>query len=477
MILKTQLMAHQAAGVEKLLPLKIGALYMEMGTGKTRTALEIVYRRANMGKLDRVIWLCPCSVQSSLMADLDKHSDGWREIIQVHGIESLSSSVRLHSELLEAVPNKTMLIVDESNLVKNGRAIRSRRIVALAESCKYRMILNGTPISRNETDLFNQWYILDWRVLGYQSYYAFAANHVEYDEYHRLRRTLNTDYLVEKIAPYSYQVKRADCFELPDKKYDHWHWSMTDEQEAEYTRVANVLMMDVDELHPSTIYRMFSGLQAVISGQYVDVDTLHFVTNPMFATIDDNPHIEELRRRLPTCIGAEKAIIFCKYSHEIREVIELLEREYGAGSAVSMFGEDNLKTRQSNIERFRTSAQFLVANKGCAGYGLNLQFCHNVIYYSNDWDYATRIQSEDRVHRLGQAEQVYIYDMICNDSLDVRIVACLQRKEMLLDSIKAELKSAGAEDRQAALRNFVFGKRKKRGAINDGESLRDTECV
>ena len=478
MTLKTKLMAHQVAGVEKLLPLKIGALYMEMGTGKTRTALEIVYRRANKGKLDRVIWLCPCSVQSNLKADLDKHSDGWREIIQVHGIESLSSSVRLYSELLEAVTSKTMLIVDESNLVKNGLAIRSKRIVALAESCKYRMILNGTPISRNEADLFNQWYLLDWRVLGYQSYYAFAANHVEYDETtHRIRRTLNTDYLVEKIAPYSYQVKRAECFELPDKKYGEWHWNMTCKQEAEYSRVADVLMMAVDELQPSTIYRMFSGLQAVISGQYVNVDTLHFTTSPMFSRIDDNPHIDSLRDLINARIGAEKAIIFCKYTHEINEVMELLNCEYGSDSAVSMFGEDNLKKRQANIERFRATAQFLVANKTCAGYGLNLQFCHNVIYYSNDWDYATRIQSEDRVHRLGQAEQVYIYDMICNDSLDVRIVACLQRKEMLLDSIKAELKSAGAEDRQAALRSFVFGKRKKRGAINDGESLRDTECV
>ena len=204
MILKTNLMYYQEVGVAKLLPLKIGALYMEMGTGKTRTALEIIVRRYEKEKLDKVVWLCPCSVQGNLKADLDKHSDGWQDIICISGIESLSSSVRIYSELLSTITRKTMLIIDESNLVKNHLAIRSRRIVALAEHCKYRMILNGTPISRNETDLFNQWYILDWRVLGYQSYYAFAANHVEYDDVtHRIRRTLNTDYLVSKIAPYS----------------------------------------------------------------------------------------------------------------------------------------------------------------------------------------------------------------------------------------------------------------------------------
>lgn len=136
MILKTNLMDYQEVGVEKLLPLKIGALYMEMGTGKTRTALEIIVRRCEKGKLDRVVWLCPCSVQSNLKADLDKHSDGWRDIIHVAGIESLSSSVRLYTELLSEMTSKTMLIVDESNLVKNRLAIRSRRIVALAEHCQ-----------------------------------------------------------------------------------------------------------------------------------------------------------------------------------------------------------------------------------------------------------------------------------------------------------------------------------------------------
>ena len=138
-----------------------------------------------------------------------------------------------------------------------------------------------------------------------------------------------------------------------------------------------------------------------------------------------------------------------------------------------MYGEDSFKKRQANIELFRTSAQFLVANKSCAGYGLNLQFCHNVVYYSNDWDYATRIQSEDRVHRIGQSETVKIYDMVCDNSLDVRIAACLQRKEMLLDSIKRELKNSGAEEQRAFFRSLIFGNRKNRGVLNDGETLQD----
>ena len=57
MILKTELYAHQKAAVEKLSKIKIGALYMEMGTGKTRAALELIAQRLNTGKVNRVIWL------------------------------------------------------------------------------------------------------------------------------------------------------------------------------------------------------------------------------------------------------------------------------------------------------------------------------------------------------------------------------------------------------------------------------------
>ena len=98
-----------------------------------------------------------------------------------------------------------------------------------------------------------------------------------------------------------------------------------------------------------------------------------------------------------------------------------------------------LKRRQKSIDMFKGESQFFVANKVCAGYGLNLQFCSYVIYYSNDWDYATRAQSEDRVHRIGQSKNVHIIDICAANTLDERIIDCLQRKENLIDSFKREI--------------------------------------
>ena len=105
-------------------------------------------------------------------------------------------------------PSEIDALALESNLIKNPKAKRTENITRLGEYCRYRLILNGTPITKTEADLYSQWYFLDWRVLGYKSFWSFAANHLEYDDAGRIIRSLNTDYLTKKMAPYSYQVKK-----------------------------------------------------------------------------------------------------------------------------------------------------------------------------------------------------------------------------------------------------------------------------
>ena len=453
MKLKTSLYPWQEAAVDKLLPIRVGALYMEMGTGKTRTALEMIQRRLDAGKITHVLWLCPCSVRENLKTDICKHSDGALASIAVYGIESLSASLRLYDLLLRYVSaGTTMLIVDESNLVKNHKAVRTQRITALAEKCRYRLILNGTPISRNEADLFAQWYILDWRILGYRSFWSFAANHLEYDPEipGRIRRTLNTDYLIEKIAPYSYQVSMADCWRLPGKHYTTVHCSLEDGQLLHYDEIVERMIAEIDEQRPDTIYRMFAAAQDIISGLWVELGK-HIRTRPMFHDPLDNPRIRALADLAGGLQG--QAIVFAKYTHEIRSILDVLP------SSVPFYGGLSPGKREESLRAFRDgAARFLVANKACAGYGLNLQFCHQVIYYSNDWDWATRIQSEDRVYRLGQNSAVDIYDIIADGTLDQKIIRCLTRKERLEDAIKRELKASnGQKEAKGKFRAWLRG--------------------
>ena len=451
MRLLTSLYPHQRAAADKLIGLKVGALYMEMGTGKTRTALELIQRRLDAGKIAHVLWLCPCSVRVNLRTDIARHSEGAMRVIAIYGIESLSGSRRLYDLLgryVSAAP--TMLIVDESLLVKTPWAIRTRRITYLASMCPYRLILNGTPVGRDEADLFAQWYLLDWRILGYRSYYSFAANHLEYDDRYRgkVRRTLHADYLADKIAPYTYMATKADCLQLPDKSYSVRTFALTDGQRDEYERVMTLYLDSfaarADDLSDAAIYRAFTALQEVASGRRivspVEKPILH---ERMFAPMD-NPRIQCLLDAVETMDG-DKIVVWCKYAHEIEDVTCALERVYGAGCAVQFHGRVRPRAREAALEAFRGPARFLVANKACAGFGLNLQHCHAAIYYNNDWDWATRAQSEDRLHRIGQAHGVTIVDICANAGIDAQILRCLDRKENLSDRMRAELNARNAD--------------------------------
>lgn len=450
MILKTKLYKYQSKAVDKLSKLKVGALYMEQGTGKTRTALEIIKNKMSKGKVEVVLWLCPCSVKNNLREDIEKHTGQKpsENNIIIKGIESLSSSDRLYLQLLELVKSyKVYLIVDESNLVKNKLAIRTERIITISSFCKYKMILNGTPISKNEADLFAQWYILDWRILGYKSFYSFAANHLEYKKVRlpsgkeittdQIIRVLNVDYLTEKIAPYMYQIKKDEVLkELKPKEYHMRYFCLDDLQEEEYELTKELFLFNVVDWRSETIFKLFSALQHITSGKRVlSAPEKRMRTEKMY-TWENNPRIQCLKRTLEN-IGEDKCIIFAKYQDEINDIALLLQSENK--SYIEFTGKISQKKRQENREKFKNDVQFMLANKQCGAYGLNLQFCHNIIFYSNDFDLATRLQAEDRVHRIGQEKTVNIYDICCEYTIDVFIANCLQNKSNLLDSFKKQI--------------------------------------
>ena len=453
----TKLLPHQIAAVEKLRHVKAGALFMEQGTGKTATALELIRIRREAGKVDAVIWLCPCSAKENIRREIVKCADpSLLSCVTICGIETLSTSIRAITYLINKASSKRcFLVVDESLMVKNPGAYRTEHITKISELCQYKLILNGTPISRNEADLFAQFYILDWRILGYRSYYSFAANHIEYGDDGRIYRVLNVDRLTKKIEPYTFQIRKDECLVLPEKWHRYHSFRLTPEQEYHYEQVGDELLMSVDELKPETIYRLFAGLQAVVSGKEVEfVSKDHFETHEFFGDPLDNPRIQALRDVLTD----EKTIIFCHYQSEIQHLCKVLK------SAVPFYGAMSQKERTDALERFRDEATYLVANKNCAGYSLNLQFCHRIVYLSNDWDLGTRLQSEDRVHRIGQTEDVIITDIYAAGTIDETIMKCIAGKENLLERIKSSISS------KELLKKLMKGE-------TDGKTLLKEECL
>ena len=171
---------------------------------------------------------------------------------------------------------------------------------------------------------------------------------------------------------------------------------------------------------------------------------LHQITCGHFTADDgsvqnlDNNRIKELIDILEETEG--KAIIWANYQKDITQIVENIEKKYGPGSVVSYYGLTPQEERQDNIRQFQhdPKCRFMVGTPSTGGYGITLTAANTVIYYSNGYDLEKRLQSEDRAHRIGQKKNVTYIDIICEDTIDEKIVKALRDKINIASEVLGE---------------------------------------
>lgn len=471
MICATELLPHQHAPVDKLVGIRVGALLMDMGLGKTRTAIELVCRRVE--RISRVVWFCPVSLMDSVEYEIRKHVlPGEHSSIHVFGektrqgaipeafwyvvgIQSMSLSKRVILAVKSLIDEQTCVILDESSYIKGHGSYRTWWITSLSEAARYRLILNGTPVSQGVVDLYAQYRFLSPKILGYRSFYSFAANHLEYSEKFpgMIVRALNTDVLASKVAPYTYQVRKEDCIELPSKLYETCYFRMGEEQRQRYEQAKYELLesLDVETFDSIAIFRLFTALQQVVCGFWSRREPAQpgQPKNPLDLLEFPHRRLELLVDVLARVPEEERVIIWAKFDHDIQGIRQSLTTAHGAGSCSLFYGR-NASTRQSELARWRAGdARFLVATPGTGGHGLTLNEANRVVFYSNGFKYSERIQAEDRCHRIGQERPVTYVDLVCAGSIDERIQSALAKKENAVQAFRREVEKVKHERRKA----------------------------
>jgi len=108
----------------------------------------------------------------------------------------------------------------------------------------------------------------------------------------------------------------------------------------------------------------------------------------------------------------------------------MLNNKFGQGCAAAYYGDTSDDERNRIVRNFQESnaLRYFVGNPATAGYGLTLTEANLVVYYANDFNLETRIQSEDRAHRIGQKNNVTYIDLISEGTIDERIVKALRDK-------------------------------------------------
>lgn len=444
----TELMRHQQDAADKLKSVKVAALFMDMGTGKTLTSFEWLRRKAH--KISKVLYFCPVSVKKTIGRQMEQHTTATYYIFDdktkqeklpqadfyIIGIESMSDSDRIIFAANSLVDANCAVIVDESTYIKNHYAKRTEWITRIGKAAKYRMIMTGTPMSNGFKDIFSQMYFLSPLILGYNSFFSFAANHLEYSEKYPgvVRRAHDTDLLAKKMQPYVYQVKKSECLDLPEKSYSSRYYSLTGYQRMAYDARKQEffdLLEKYEEVETTDVFNLFTDLQKICSGYWHDkdkkVEAAHFRVDILKELIEEIPE-------------SEKVVIWAKYMHDIDGILSMLRKEYGADCASEYTGRKSEKERAIEADLFTKHRRFFVGTQTTGGHGLNELVCSSYgIFYNNNFKFAERLQAEDRQHRLGQKKSVHYVNIIASNTIDERIEKSLDKKEGILLSFQREI--------------------------------------
>jgi len=465
---KTKPYAHQLTALEKSWNKETYAYFMEMGTGKTKVLIDNLAMLYDKGKVDGALIIAPKGVigtwyNQEIPTHLPDHIENvsvlWQALITKKQKESLDCLFETEEKLHILIMNvealstpkgtqfaskflschRAMVAIDESTTIKNSSAKRTKNILSLAKSAKYRRIMTGSPVTKNPLDLYSQCEFLDPWLLNFQSFYAFRNRYAEMKTINARGRSIqvvnyfkNIGELSDKLKGFSYRVLKEDCLDLPDKIYVKRNISLTAEQLKLYDQMKKtaLAMLNGKVTSTVTVLTQLMRLHQITCG--------HFTADDGSTQLIKNNRVNELMNVLEEIEG--KAIIWANYQKDITNIIESIVKEYGPGSVVDYYGLTPQDERQGNIKKFQDDPEcrFLIGTPQTGGYGITLTAASNVIYYSNGYDLEKRLQSEDRAHRIGQKKAVTYVDLITEDTVDEKIVKALRKKINIASEVLGE---------------------------------------
>ena len=466
---KTQPYEHQLHALGASHNKENFALFMEMGTGKSKVLVDNIAMLYDNGKINAALIVAPKGVyrnwerqeipthmpehivynvvtwspvttkkQQNENMKLFKHGD--QLTIFLMNIEAFSTKKGLDIAQRFLLAHQTLMAIDESTTIKSPTARRTKNVLKLRNYAKYRRILTGSPVTKSPLDLYTQCYFLDPFYLDFSSYYTFRNRYasmvdrnVGSHSFKLVTGYVRLDELNDKLNKFSYRVLKEDCLDLPDKVYMKRFVAMTPEQTKLYEEMKKHALAELDG-------KMTSAASAL-----AQMVRLHRITCGHLATDDGevtqvkNNRIDELLDVIEEVNG--KVIIWAIYRHDIRQIENTLAEKYGKDSVKSFYGDTADSDRQDIVNAFQdreSNLRFFVGNPRTGGYGLTLTASHTVVYYSNSYDLEIRLQSEDRAHRIGQKEKVTYVDLISEKTIDEFIVKNLRAKINLATKVLGE---------------------------------------
>ena len=469
---KTKPYEHQLKALEKSWASDTYALFMEMGTGKSKVLVDNIAILYDRGAIKGALIVAPKGVYKNWdaiefpthlpdhiectkvlweptatkkkQAELDTLFDDKGDLkILIMNVEAFSTSKGLDfaRSFLNIFVGRALIGIDESTTIKNPTAKRTKNILKIGDLAKYRRILTGSPVTKSPLDLFSQCEFLDPYHLGHASYYSFRARYANMVKRNFGGRQVQLvvsyrrlDELADILDKFSYRVLKEDCLDLPEKVFTKRLVELTPEQDKAYKQMKQMALAMLDNGEVMTTVNVMTQLMRLHQ-----ITCGHFKADDGTTTALKNNRMDALLQLLEETDG--KVIIWANYREDIKNIVAALKKAYGDASTVEYHGGVDSTLRQEHIAQFQQKngpTRYFVGNAQTGGYGITLTAANTVIYYSNSYDLEKRLQSEDRAHRIGQTGSVTYVDLIAENTVDDKIVKSLRNKINIANEIMGE---------------------------------------
>lgn len=512
------------------------ALFMEQGTGKSKTVLDIAVADYLAGRINTLLIIAPNDVhkqwyaeqlplhvatpyiagvyggginramQSRVQAILDGVVDDRLNILCVN-VDTFSSP-RNWIQFVDWVRNnKTFIVIDEATSIKNVTAKRTDRIMHGFCDCIWRgktlkkatpfsvrrAILTGTPITNGPLDLYPMFEFLipDYFKRSFYSYklhfglyyrkfisdksqQSMGRNitiQIDREAWRQIRATRdfaeaaamygvsesayatikgqaefegafrNLDELRELIRPTSFFKKKEDCLDLPEKIYKKRLLQMSPEQARIYNELQDQMITEFKGKTVTAINKLtlLVRLAQVASGflptQDIEIDSNGDVdiTTEIHPIDKSNVKVNAILEDM--AYSSFPALVVTRFTAEAMIMYTACQKAFPSAKVGLYVGTK--KVPSDPIQAFKDGeVDILIANNRMIRMGWNLQVCSNTYIFTNDFSLETRLQFEDRTHRIGVTESPTYNDYIMLDTVDMKTYAALKQKKKLLDYIR-----------------------------------------
>ena len=414
-----------------------GILADDMGLGKTLQVMTLI--EDGIGENHVSLVVAPATLIYNWQDEIKKFSKKLKTVC-------ITGNIAQRKKLIESIPEYDVVItsydyirrdyelykdyqfyyfiLDEAQYIKN-QSTKNAQTVKLING-KYRFALTGTPI---ENSLAELWSIFDFLMPQYLFNYHYFQKQYENDII-KNNDEEKTKQLKKLVTPFILRRNKKEVLtELPDKIEQNIILPFNDEEEKLY--VANLAeankelqeLYDLEGSDKMQILKLLTRLRQLCLEPRLVYDNIDQPSSKLKACMELIKTMQE---------NKQKVLLFSSFT----SVLDLIAKEcQKAGITYYMLtGSTNKEDRRELVSRFQKddTTVFLISLKA-GGTGLNLTSAEAVIHFDPWWNVSAQNQATDRAYRIGQKNNVQVFNLVMKDSVEEKIIELQKRKKELAD--------------------------------------------